>query len=131
MIDHSLKLKGAVQREKGRAMDPNQPFELKHIRGIPYYVQNNVLYAFELSHNEPGKPSRDCIVLGTYDATTGDISYTDDWKERSQPHLDAFRTQLIPVERGYIRQDLVKPQKSRKAPRHPRKTSRAKAAKSK
>ncbi len=115
----------------GRRMDPNQPFELKHIRGIPYYVQNHVLYTFELSREEPGKPSRECVAIGTYDAATGDIAYSANWRELVQPHLDAFRAQLISVERGHIRQDLVKPQKSRKATRHSRKTSRAKATKSK
>lgn len=112
-------------------MDPSQPFELKHIRGIPYYVQNTVLYAFELSRDEPGKPSRDCIVLGTYDTATGSIAYAEDWRERVQPRIDAFRAQLVPVERGNLRQDAVKPQKSRKASRHSRKTGRAKATKSK
>jgi hypothetical protein len=111
-------------------MDPNQPFELKHIRGIPYYVQNNVLYIFELSREEPGKPSRECVALGTYDSATGSIAYAADWRERIQPRLDAFRAQLIAVERTNIRQDLVKPQKSRKATRNSRKTSRAKATKS-
>jgi hypothetical protein len=112
-------------------MDPTQPFELKHIRGIPYYVQNSILYAFTLSRDEPGKPSRECIVLGTYDATTGTIAYAEDWRERVQPSIDAFRAELAPLERGNIRQDIVKPQKSRKASRHSRKTSRAKATKSK
>ena len=111
-------------------MDPNQPFELKHIRGIPYYVQNHVLYTFELSREEPGKPSRECVALGTYDAATGSITYVADWRERIQPRLNAFRDQLVSVERTNIRQDLVKPQKSRKAKRHSRKTSRAKTTKS-
>jgi hypothetical protein len=112
-------------------MDPSTPFELKHIRGIPYYVQNHVLYAFELSRDEPGKPSTECIALGTYDAATDSILFAEDWRGRVQPRLDAFRAELIPVERGNLRQNTVKPQKSRKAARHSRKTGRAKAAKSK
>lgn len=108
-------------------MDPVQPFELKHIRGIPYYVQNGVLYAFELSRAEPGKPSRDCIAIGTYDATADAIIYVPDWRERLEPRLVSFRAQIEPIERGNIRQDTVKPQKSRKASRHSRKTSRTKS----
>ena len=111
-------------------MDPNQAFELKHIRGIPYYVQNHVLFTFELSREEPGKPSRDCVAIGTYDADTGVLSYAEDWRVQVQPRLDAFRAQLAPVERGNLRQDTVKPQKSRKTTRHSRKTGRAKAPKS-
>lgn len=107
-------------------MDPTQPFELKHLRGIPYYVQNGILYAFELSRDEPGKPSRDSIPIGTY-AGDDTFAYAPDWRERVQSRLDAYRATLRPLERGHIRQDLVKPQKSRKASRHSRKTSRAKA----
>lgn len=108
-------------------MDPTQPFELKHIRGIPYYTQNGTLYAFELSRAEPGKPSRDSIAIGTYDSATGAIAFAADWRERVQPRLDAFRAELVAVERANIRQDTVKPQKSRKAARHSRPSRRAKA----
>jgi hypothetical protein len=107
-------------------MDPTQPFELKHIRGIPYYTQNGILYAFELSRAEPGKPSRDSIAIGTYDVT-GTIAFAADWRERVQPRLAAFRAELVAVERANIRQDTVKPQKSRKASRHSRASRRAKA----
>ena len=112
-------------------MEPSLPFELKHIRGIPYYVQNAILYTFELSRNDPGKPSHDCIAIGTYDAATESITYAEDWRERIKPSLDAFRAQLSPVERSNIRQDIVKPQKSRKASRYSKKTTRTKATKSK
>lgn len=108
-------------------MDPTQPFELKHLRGIPYYVQNGILYAFELSRDEPGKPSRDSIAIGTYDTGSNTFTYAADWRERVQSRLDAYRASIRPLERGHIRQDLVKPQKSRKASRHSRKTGRAKA----
>jgi hypothetical protein len=108
-------------------MDPAHPFELKHLRGIPYYVQNGILYAFELSRDEPGKPSRDSIAIGTYDAGTDTPTYAPDWRERVQSRLDTYRATIRPLERGHIRQDLVKPQKSRKASRHSRKTSRTKA----
>lgn len=108
-------------------MDPTQPFELKHLRGIPYYVQNGILYAFELSRDEPGKPSRDSIAIGSYDTGSDTIVYAPDWRERVQPRLDVYRASIVPLDRGHIRQDLIKPQKSRKAARHSRKTIRAKA----
>lgn len=113
-------------------MDPLLPFELKHIRGIPYYVQNSNVFLFKLSRTEPGKPSNDTITIGTYNPLTDTITYLADWKERIQPHLDAFRQELQSVERNTIRQTLVKPQKSRKAARNPRKgTGRTKTTKSK
>ncbi len=113
-------------------MDPRQAFELKHIRGIPYYVQNTTVYTFELSAEEPGKPSGECIPIGVYDATGDRVIYAEDWRERVQPHLDAFREQLVSIDRNTIRKTLVKPQKSRKAARTSRKgSSRAKAPPSK
>jgi len=109
-------------------MDPRQAFELKHIRGIPYYVQNHIAYTFELSANEPGKPSAECIAIGTYDAEGDRIIYAENWRERVQSHLDAFRAGLESIDRNAIRKTLVKPQKSRKAARTSRKgSSRAKA----
>lgn len=113
-------------------MDLSQAFELKHIRGIPYYLQNAILYTFELSREDPGKPSDQCIAIGTYDTTTDSVVYYPDWRERVKPHLDAFRRELQAVDRNTIRQTIVKPQKSRKATRNPRKgTGRTKATKSK
>lgn len=113
---------------KGHEMDPQQAFELKHIRGIPYYVQNHIVYTFELSPDEPGKPSAECIAIGTYDAERDCVLYTADWQERVQSHLDAFRAGLESIDRNSIRKVLVKPQKSRKATRTSRKSaSRAKA----
>jgi hypothetical protein len=113
-------------------MDLTQAFELKHLHGIPYYVQNSTLFTFELSREEPGKPSEHCIAIGSYDASSDSITYYADWRDRVQPHLDAFRRELQSVERNTIRQTVVKPQKSRKATRNPRKSStRAKAPKNK
>ncbi len=113
-------------------MDLTQAFELKHLHGIPYYVQNAVLFTFELSQQNPGKPSEHCIAIGTYDAAHDTITYYADWQDRVQPHLDAFRRELQPVDRNTIRQTVVKPQKSRKATRNPRKNgSRTKATKNK
>jgi len=104
-------------------------FELKHIRGIPYYLNGSIVNTFEISG---GKPVTDkCIAIGTYDATTNNITYYDDWRERIQPNLDAFRAALTAKEREKLRQDFVKPQKPRKTTRNPRKTgSRTKSVKS-
>lgn len=102
-------------------LQPNESFELKHIRGIPYYVQRGIVYTFELSRNEPGKPSEHCIPIGEYLSESDTIAYFPDWRERIQPHLDAFRHELRPMERNLVRQSITKPQKSRKTPRNIRK----------
>lgn len=115
------------QRLKGYRMDPRQAFELKHVHGIPHYVQNGIAYTFELSASEPGKPSAECVAIGTYDAGMDRVFYAEDWRERVQSHLDAFRAGLEAIDRNAIRKTLVKPQKSRKPPRNSRKgTSRTK-----
>jgi hypothetical protein len=103
--------------------------ELKHIRGIPYYLNGTIVHTFEISG---GKPIADkCVAIGTYDAATNNITYYSDWRERIQPNLDAFRAALIAKEREKLRQDFVKPQKPRKAARNPRKTGgRTKSVKS-
>ena len=103
--------------------------ELKHIRGIPYYLNGTIVNTFEISG---GKPIVDrCIAIGTYDATSDSLVYYSDWRERVQSSMDAFRSGLAPKEREKLRQDFVKPQKPRKAARNPRKTStRTKSTKS-
>lgn len=103
--------------------------ELKHIRGIPYYLNGTIVNTFEISG---GKPIVDkCVAIGIYDPATDSINYYDDWRERVQPNLDAFRGALVAREREKLRQDFVKPQKPRKATRNPRKTgSRTKSVKS-
>jgi hypothetical protein len=104
-------------------------FELKHIRGIPYYLNGTVVNTFEISG---GKPVVDkCVAIGVYDTATDSINYYDGWRDLVQSNLDAFRGALIPREREKLRQDFVKPQKPRKAARNPRKTgSRTKSVKS-
>jgi hypothetical protein len=103
-------------------------YELKHIRGIPYYLDGTIVRTFEL---EGGKPSPDCIAIGTYDPTTESITYDVDWRERVQPHLDAFRASLGAQERDKLRETIAKPQKQRKPTRNPRKNgTRTKSAKS-
>lgn len=102
-------------------------YELKHIRGIPYYLRDGVLYHFEL--DPAGAPSADCLRLGIYDGNH--IVYDPDWRERVQPRLDAYRAHLIAQKRDGLRQSLTKPQKSSHSKRAPRKPStRAKNPKS-
>ena len=98
-------------------------YELKHIHGIPYYLDGTTVRILELDN---GKPSTHCIPIGTYDAASDSITYLPDWREHVQPRLDAFRTALTSQARHSLRESIVKPQKPRKAPRNPRKPSRAK-----
>ena len=99
-------------------------YELKHIRGIPYFLRGTTVHTFQL---QGGQPSPDCIPIGTYHADTGRIEYFPDWSERLQPHLDAFRASLVSCSRDALRDSIDKPQKQRKAVRNPRKsTSRTK-----
>jgi hypothetical protein len=103
-------------------------YELKHIRGIPYYLDGNIVRIFEL---DGGKPAADCVAIGTYDATKDSITYHLDWIQSVQSHLDAFRASINPQERDKLRETIAKPQKQRKTTRNPRKTSsRTKSPKS-
>ena len=101
-------------------------YELKHIHGVPYYLDGTTIRTFEL---DAGKPAANCVAIGTYDATTDTITYFVDWRERVQSRLDAYRLDLQPQERDKLRETIVKPQKQRKTTRTPRKPSvRAKSA---
>ncbi len=101
-------------------------YELKHIHGVPYYLDGSAVRIFEM---DGGKPAAECITIGTYDAATDTLTYFADWAERVQPRLDAFRAGLAPQERDKLRDTIVKPQKQRKTTRTPRKPSvRAKSA---
>lgn len=95
-------------------------YELKHIHGVPYYLDGSTIRTFEL---DGGKPAAECVAIGTYDAATDVITYFADWAGRVQPRLDAFRRGLLPQERDKLRETIVKPQKQRKATRTPRKPS--------
>ena len=96
-------------------------FELKHIRGIPYYLSDNRVYTFELDH---GLPSEKCIQLGVYNPDTNSITYRDNWEERIQPNLTQFREQLVSKERKNVNDGSNKPlKKSRKPVKTPRKSS--------
>ena len=98
-------------------------YELKHIRGIPYYLDGTVVKTFEL---DAGKPSSKCVAIGTYNTTEDSITYYDDWTTRVKSNLESFRSSLIPQERDKLRESIIKPQKQRKATRTPRKALRAK-----
>ena len=93
-------------------------YELKHIHGIPTYVRGSAAYTFEL---QSGQPSDQCVEIGRYDTENGRIEYFDDWRERVQPHLDAFRAGLVSHARDAARDAIIKPQKPRKAARNTRK----------
>lgn len=102
-------------------------YELKHIRGVPYYLDGSTIRTFELSG---GKPNSNCIAIGTYDAAADSITYFPDWRERVKPNLDAFRASLTAQEREKLRESISKPTKPRKTTRAPRKTTRSKNTKS-
>ncbi len=102
-------------------------YELKHIRGIPYYLDGTIAKTFEL---DGGKPAAQCTAIGTYDATTDSITYYADWRERVKSNLNAFRAGLTAQERDKLRETIVKPTKSRKTTRTPRKSTRSKSIKS-
>lgn len=98
-------------------------YELKQINGIPYYLHGTTLYTFEL---EGGKPSSECVAIGTYDGTT--VTYFPTWRESIQSRLAAFRDRTVSQPRDTFRNHIDKPQKQRKTTRAPRKpaVSRAK-----
>ena len=98
-------------------------YELKHIHGVPYYLDGTTVRIFDLNN---GKPTSNCITIGTYAATDDTITYFPDWRERVKSTLDSFRTSLTVQERDKLRESIIKPQKQRKATRTPRKTTRSK-----
>jgi hypothetical protein len=102
-------------------------YELKHIRGIPYYLDGTTVKIFEL---DAGKPSSKCVAIGTYDATADSITYFADWRDRVKSNLDTFRSGISAQERDKLRESIIKPTKQRKTTRTPRKTTRSKSTKS-
>lgn len=90
-------------------------YELKHINGIPYYLDGTTVYTFEL---DAGKSSSRCIAIGSY--TNNSITYYADWRERVKSNLDTFRASLSSQERGKLRESIIKPQKHRKTVRTPK-----------
>ena len=102
-------------------------YELKHIRGIPYYIDGTTVRIFEL---DAGKPSTNCVAIGTFNATSDSITYYPDWRDRVKSNLDAFRSGISAQERDKLRESIIKPTKQRKTTRTPRKTTRSKSTKS-
>jgi hypothetical protein len=102
-------------------------YELKHIRGIPYYLDGTTIRTFEL---DKGKPAATTVAIGTYNATDDSITYYTDWRERVKSNLDAFRGSISAQERDKLRESIIKPTKQRKTTRTPRKTTRSKSTKS-
>ena len=103
-------------------------YELKHIKGIPYYLNGETVYTFELSG---GKPAETIVSIGTYDATTNNITYYPDWRDRVKSNIDAFRQSISIQDRDKLRETISKPIKQRRSTRNPRKVStRTKSAKS-
>ena len=103
-------------------------YQLKQIGGIPYFVKDSKVYTFEL---EDGRPSKQCIAIGSYDEATNSITYDDGWFERIQPHLAAYRSGITVVERSTFRESVTKYQKPSKSAGNKPKSVRAKSAKSK
>jgi hypothetical protein len=102
-------------------------YELKHIHGIPYYIDGTIVKTFQL---DAGKPASNCVAIGTYNSATDSITYYTDWRDRVKSNLDAFRSNLSAQERDKLRESIIKPTKQRKTTRTPRKTTRSKSTKS-
>ena len=102
-------------------------FQLKHIKGIPYFIKNNLVHTFEL---ENGQPSQHCIAIGSYNEVSDSITYDDGWFNRVQPHLEAFRSRVVVIDRSKLNETADKLQKPRNPPANKSKSSRAKSVKS-
>jgi hypothetical protein len=87
-------------------------FQLKHIKGVPYFVKENRAYTFEL---ENGQPSATCVAIGTYDEASDSVLYDDAWFERVRDRLETFRRRVEVIERDKLRETVDKPQKQRKS----------------
>jgi hypothetical protein len=101
--------------------------QLKQIKGVPYFLKEGIVYTFELDH---GLPSKQSVAIGTYQEASDSITFYDDWFQRVQPGLEAFRSRIEVIERDKLRESADKPQKQRKTPATQRKPAKAKGAKS-
>ncbi len=110
-----------------RLIQDRMNYELKHIRGIPYYLDGTTIRTLELN---AGKPSDKCVAIGTYNAADDSITYFADWRERVKPNLELFRASLSAQERDKLRESIVKPTKQRKTTRTSRKSTRSKSSES-
>ena len=103
-------------------------YQLKQIGGIPYFVKDGKVYTFEL---EDGRPSKQCIAIGSYNEAANSITYDDGWFERIQPNLIKYRSGITVVERAVFRESVAKYQKPSKSTGNKPKSARAKSVKSK
>ena len=102
-------------------------YQLKQIKGVPYFLKEGIIYTFELDH---GLPSKQCVAIGSYQEASDSITFYEDWFQRIQPGLEAFRSNVEVIERDKLRQSANKPQKQRKTPPTQRKPAKAKSVKS-
>ncbi len=110
------------------AAEPNPVPVVKHVRTIPYWLEGTTLSTFELTE---GAPSAERIPLGTYQPDTDSIVFFDDWRERCQSRLDAYRASLVGQDRGPNRSILLRPAKSRGSARNSKSARVSKSAPSK
>ena len=94
-----------------------EPATVKHVRTIPYWLEGTTLSTFELHE---GGPSTERIPIGTYQLDTDRVVFFDDWRERCQSRLDAYRASLVGQDRGPQRSVLLRPAKSRVSARNSR-----------
>ena len=92
-----------------------EPIEIKHVRTIPYWLEGTTLSTFEL---HDGAPSAERIPIGTYQPDTDSVVFVDDWRERCQSRLDAYRASLVGQDRGPHRSVLLRPKVTRNSSRN-------------
>ena len=102
-----------------------EPIAVKHVRTIPYWLEGTTLSTFELTE---GGPSADRVPIGTYQPDTDSIVFFDDWRERCQSRLDAYRASLVGQDRGPNRSVLLRPAKSRGSARNSKSARVSKSA---
>jgi len=102
-------------------------FQLKQIKGVPYFLKDGIIHTFELDH---GLPSKQCVAIGSYHEESDSITFYDDWLQRIEPRLEAFRSGIQIIQRDQLRQTVEKPQKPRKTPSNQRGGARKKNIKS-
>ena len=102
-----------------------EPATVKHVRTIPYWLEGTTLSTFELHE---GGPSSERIPIGTYQPDTDHVVLFDDWRERCQSRLDAYRASLVGQDRGPNRSVLLRPAKSRGSARNSKSARVSKSA---
>ena len=60
------------------------------IQGVPYTVNDkNEVFLYQ-----PASSKEKHVHIGTYDSTTQTVTLFDDWEERSEEHVKAYRESL-------------------------------------